>query len=199
MRATVADGRLQPAILGPSPVWAMTAPAGSNGIRPGHGQPPNVSGGLLECRWGRVVSVETTDGHNRPRANQWGKRMALTDILNKLGGQKGEQGGLAAISKLFDGDGMQGILSKLQASGLDKQVMSWIGHGQNEPVTGDDIKNAVDPQQLSKVAQESGMSQDEVADHVAQALPEAVDKATPAGAVPQQGFSMDTLMGMFKK
>jgi uncharacterized protein YidB (DUF937 family) len=128
-----------------------------------------------------------------------GKRMALTDILNKLGGQKGEQGGLAAISKLFDADGMQGILSKLQASGLDKQVMSWIGHGQNEPVTGDDIKNAVNPQQLSQVAQQSGMSQDEVADHVAQALPETVDKATPGGAVPKQGFSMESLTGMFKK
>jgi len=125
--------------------------------------------------------------------------MALTDILNKLGGQKGEQGGLAAISKLFDADGMQGILSKLQASGLDKQVMSWIGHGQNEPVTGDDIKNAVNPQQLSQVAQQSGMSQDEVADHVAQALPETVDKATPGGAVPKQGFSMESLTGMFKK
>ena len=62
--------------------------------------------------------------------------MALTDILNKLGGQNGEQGGMAAISKLFEGEGMQGILSKLQASGLDKQVMSWVGHGQNEPVTG---------------------------------------------------------------
>ena len=85
--------------------------------------------------------------------------MALTDILNKLGGQNGEQGGLAAISKLFEGEGMQGILGKLQASGLDKQVMSWIGHGQNEPVTGDDIKNAVDPQQLSQVAQQTGMSQ----------------------------------------
>lgn len=125
--------------------------------------------------------------------------MALTDILNKLGGQKGEQSGLAAISKLFDGEGMQGILSKLQASGLDKQVMSWIGQGKNEPVTGDDIKNAVDPQQLSQVAQQSGMSQDEVANHVAQALPEAVDKATPSGAVPQQGFSMDSLIGKFKK
>ena len=125
--------------------------------------------------------------------------MALTDILNKLGGQNGEQGGIAAISKLFDGDNMHGILDKLQASGLDKQVMSWVGHGQNQPVSGDDIKNAVDPQKLSQVAQESGMSQDEVADHVAQALPEAVDKATPAGSVPKQGLSMDSLMGMFKK
>ena len=125
--------------------------------------------------------------------------MALTDILNKLGGQNGEQGGLAAISKLFEGEGMQGILSKLQASGLDKQVMSWVGHGQNEPVTGAEIKDVVDPQQLSQVAQQTGMSTDDVAHQVAQALPEAVDKATPGGAVPQQGFSMDTLMGMFKK
>jgi uncharacterized protein YidB (DUF937 family) len=125
--------------------------------------------------------------------------VGLNDILGKLGGQNGEQGGITAISSLFGNEGMQGILSKLQASGLDKQVMSWVGHGQNEPVTGDDIKNAVDPQQLSQVAQQSGMSTDDVANHVAQALPEAVDKATPGGAVPQQGFSMDTLMGMFKK
>jgi uncharacterized protein YidB (DUF937 family) len=82
---------------------------------------------------------------------------------------------------------------------MDKQVMSWIGHGQNEPVSGAEIKQAVDPQQLSQVAQQCGMTQDEVADHVAQALPEAVDKATPGGAVPQQGFNMDSLMGMFKK
>jgi uncharacterized protein YidB (DUF937 family) len=143
--------------------------------------------------------VATTDGRNRPRVNQWGEPVALTDILSKLGGQKGEQGGIAAISTLFGGDGMQGILGKLQASGLDKQVMSWVGRGQNEPVTGDDIKHAVDPRQLSEVAQQSGMSQDQVADQVAQALPEAVDKATPGGAVPQQGFSMDALMGMFKK
>jgi uncharacterized protein YidB (DUF937 family) len=125
--------------------------------------------------------------------------VGLNDILGKLGGQNGEQGGLSAISSLFGNEGMQGILSKLQASGLDKQVMSWIGHGQNEPVSGDDIKNAVDPQQLSQVAQQTGMSTDDVAHEVAQALPEAVDKATPGGAVPQQGFSMDTLMGMFKK
>ena len=42
--------------------------------------------------------------------------MALTDILNKLGGQNGVQGGLAAISKLFEGDGMQGILTSFKGS-----------------------------------------------------------------------------------
>jgi len=125
--------------------------------------------------------------------------VALSDILGKLGGQNGEQGGLSAISGLFGNEGLPGIMTKLQQSGLDKQVMSWVGGGKNEPVSGQEIKNAVDPQQLSQVAQQSGMSQDEVADQVAQALPHVVDQATPAGQVPQQGFSMESLMGMFKK
>ena len=125
--------------------------------------------------------------------------MALNDILGKLGGQNGQQGGLAAISSLFGNEGLPGIMSKLQASGLDKQVMSWIGGGQNQPVTGAEIKNAVDPQQLQQVAQRQGMSQDELASHVAEALPKVVDQATPTGQVPQQGSSLDALMGMFKK
>src|ERR1700743_588203 len=86
---------------------------------------------------GRIDAVVTTDSHDRRRVTQRGERVGLNDILGKLGGQNGEQGGVAAISKLFDGEGMQGILTKLQASGLDKQVMSWIGHGQNQPGTGD--------------------------------------------------------------
>lgn len=126
--------------------------------------------------------------------------MALNDILGKLGGQKGEEGGVSAISSLFGGEGLQGIVSKLQQSGMDKQVMSWISGGKNEPVSGSEIKNAVDPQQLQQMAQQQGMSQDELADNVAQALPHVVDKATPSGQVPQQaGGGMDALKGMFKR
>ena len=111
--------------------------------------------------------------------------MGLNDILGKLGGQNGEEGGVSAISKLFGNEGLPGILTKLQASGLDKQVMSWVGGGKNEPVTGSEIKQAVDPQQLQQMAQQTGMSTDQVADHVAEALPHVVDQATPGGQVPQ--------------
>src|ERR1700761_2901280 len=104
---------------------------------------------------------------------------------------------MSAISKLFGDEGLQGIMTKLQASGLDKQVMSWVGGGKNEPVTGSEIKDAGDPQQLQQVAQQTGMSQDQVADHVAEALPHVVDQATPGGQVPQQASSpLDSLMGM---
>jgi uncharacterized protein YidB (DUF937 family) len=124
--------------------------------------------------------------------------MALGDILNKLGGQQGAQGGLQAISKLFGGNGLQGIMSKLQSNGMQQQAQSWVGTGQNMPVSGADIRQVVDPQQLAKMAEQQGMTQDQVSEQVAQALPSVVDKATPEGQVPKQGFSMESLMGMFK-
>jgi uncharacterized protein YidB (DUF937 family) len=124
--------------------------------------------------------------------------VALTDILNKLGGQDGQQGGVSAISSLFGGNGLQGIVSALQKSGMDKQLMSWIGGGQNEPVSGADVKNAVDPQTLNQMAQQQNMSPDELANQVAEALPHVVDQATPNGQVPKQG-GLDSLMGMMKK
>jgi uncharacterized protein YidB (DUF937 family) len=125
--------------------------------------------------------------------------VALTDILTKLGGQEGQQGGVAAIAQLFGGNGLQGIVSAMQSNGMGKQVHSWIGSGKNMPVSGSDIKNIVDPQKLSQMARQQGMSPDEMSEHVAEALPHLVDQATPNGKVPKQGVSVDSLTGMFKR
>ena len=54
-------------------------------------------------------------------------------------------------------------------------------------ISGSDIKNVVDPQRLSQMAKQQGMSPDQLSDHVAQALPHLVDQATPDGQVPKQG------------
>jgi uncharacterized protein YidB (DUF937 family) len=124
--------------------------------------------------------------------------VALTDILSKLGGNKGQQGGVAAISQLFGSNNLQGILSALQSKGMGQQVQSWVGKGQNMPISGSDIQNVVDPQRLSQMAQQQGMSPDQMSGHIAEALPNLVDQATPSGQVPQQATSMESLTGMLK-
>jgi uncharacterized protein YidB (DUF937 family) len=124
--------------------------------------------------------------------------VALTDSLSKLGGKQGQQGGIAAITQLFGSKTLQGILSVLQSNGMDRQVQSWVGNGQNLPISGSDIKNAVDSQQLTQMAKQQGMSPDQMSEHVAEALPNLVDQATPNGQVPKQGGSIDSLMGMLK-
>jgi uncharacterized protein YidB (DUF937 family) len=130
--------------------------------------------------------------------------MGIEDILSKLGGQKGEAGGLASIMKLFGGSGnssgLQGMASQLQSNGMGDQVKSWIGHGQNQPVSGDQIRQAVDPNQLNQLAEQAHISPEEASQKVAQVLPEMVNQATPEGEMPSHDpFSqgLNALKGMF--
>lgn len=113
--------------------------------------------------------------------------MTLTDILTNKGGQQGQQGGIEAISELFGGKGLQAILSAMYSNGMGQQAKSWIGTGQNLPVTSADVKKMVNPAALARMARQEDMSPDELCDHIAQALPKLVDQATPNGQVPKQG------------
>jgi uncharacterized protein YidB (DUF937 family) len=110
---------------------------------------------------------------------------SLTEITSKLGGQQGEDGGLASMQKMISSNGgLHGLTSKLASSGLGQQVQSWVGHGDNQPVTGQQVGQAMDPGQINAMAKQSGMTPEETCDHVAQALPQMVDKATPEGQMP---------------
>jgi uncharacterized protein YidB (DUF937 family) len=123
-----------------------------------------------------------------------GETMGLQDVLGKLGGNRGHQGGIDNVQQLFGGSGLQGIVQKLTSSGMGQQVQSWIGTGQNQPVSGSDIQRAVDPAELQQMAQQQGMSTDEFSNHVAQALPDMVDQATPEGMVPKQSGNLKNLL-----
>jgi uncharacterized protein YidB (DUF937 family) len=127
--------------------------------------------------------------------------MGFDDILGKLGGQHGQDGGLASIQKMFSsGGGLQGLTSKLTNSGLGQQVQSWVGTGENKPVTGAQVQQAVDPKTLDQMASQAGMTPAETSEHVAKVLPEMVDQATPQGEMPKQdpfAKGMDHLKKMF--
>jgi uncharacterized protein YidB (DUF937 family) len=109
----------------------------------------------------------------------------LDQITAKLGGQQGKDGGVASLQKLVSSSGgLHGLTSKLASSGLGQQVQSWVGHGDNQPVSGSQVQEAMDPGQLNVMAKQAGMSPEETSDHVAQALPDMVDQATPQGQMP---------------
>jgi uncharacterized protein YidB (DUF937 family) len=124
--------------------------------------------------------------------------MGFQDILHKMGGQQGQDGGLATIQKLFDTNQMQGVMTKLTNSGMGQQVQSWVGKGQNQPISGADVERAVDPATLQQCAQAQGMSPDELSNHVAQALPEMVDQATPDGKMPSKDPFSEGMAGLKK-
>ena len=82
---------------------------------------------------------------------------------------------------MLAGGGLQQVLSGFQANGLSAQTDSWIGTGENRPISGEDVRKAVAPEELQKIAAQLGVSTDEAADAVAQVLPTVVDRVSPEG------------------
>ncbi|MCX5139307.1 MULTISPECIES: YidB family protein [unclassified Streptomyces] len=109
----------------------------------------------------------------------------LGSLLGALGGAKGGSGG--------SGNALEGLIGMLTKSGLVDQAQSWVGTGENKPVSGAQIAEALPDETLRKVAQDAGVSTEQAADEIARSLPKTVDKLTPAGEVPQGGSIEDLI------
>lgn len=122
----------------------------------------------------------------------------LGGILKSLqGGGGGDlMGGLQAL--LGKAGGLQGLLSQLQQSGLDDQVKSWIGSGENKQVSARQIQDALGDDELAAVAEKAGVSKEEAASGIADKLPQLVDKLSPDGTLPDLGPLDDIIKGFLK-
>jgi uncharacterized protein YidB (DUF937 family) len=87
--------------------------------------------------------------------------------------------------------GLGGLLNQCQQSGLGDVVKSWIGSGQNQPISPNQLGSALGPQIIKVLAQKTGMSEQEITAHLSQILPNAVDRLTPNGRMPTQAELMN--------
>ena len=82
--------------------------------------------------------------------------------------------------------GLGGLLNQFQQNGLGDVMKSWIGPGQNQPVSPNQLSSALGPQIIQIFAQKTGLSEQEITSHLSQILPNVVDKLTPNGRLPAQ-------------
>ena len=80
--------------------------------------------------------------------------------------------------------GLGGLLNKLQQGGIGNAANSWVGSGQNQPVSPGQLGSALGPNIIKTLAQQSGLSEDELTKQLSQLLPGIVDKLTPNGRLP---------------
>jgi uncharacterized protein YidB (DUF937 family) len=95
-------------------------------------------------------------------------------------------GTLDEVKDLIRERNLEGLMQKSRASGMEEQVSSWVAKGQNIPVVGEQIKKALGNEKVAEIARKLGVTNDQAADDLAQALPDVVDKVTPDGEVPTQ-------------
>ncbi|CAN7160338.1 YidB family protein [Rhizobium sp. LjRoot254] len=94
-------------------------------------------------------------------------------------------GGLSGLmSDAFNGmGGLNGVLAKLNDAGLGPQVNSWLGKGDNVPVSAEEISSVLGSEQLLQLAGKLGIPMDQVANVLANQLPAVVDQASPNGTL----------------
>ena len=91
--------------------------------------------------------------------------------------------GIAATLKDFieKQGGVSAIASRFQQHGLADTVQSWIGTGHNLPVSAEEIQKVLGSGPLQAIAAKLGISAEELSGHLAQHLPQVIDKMTPNG------------------
>ena len=97
----------------------------------------------------------------------------LTSALSGLAGGGSSKGG-------FD---IGSLLSKMDSGGLGAIAKSWLGDGNNEAISPNQISDMLGADKVSEFASKLGLSKEEAVGGLSEALPQMVDKASSGGSL----------------
>jgi uncharacterized protein YidB (DUF937 family) len=179
--------------------------------------------GLLDSVLGGLMGGGQQGGGSNPLLQiamqmlmkQGGGAGAGGGLAGMLGGAGGGGGGLGGLAGMLGGGapaqanaqgghvdvgGLGGIIDSFQKSGLGHITDSWVGGGDNLPVSGDQVTQALGHDKISQIANQLGMPHGDVAGGLAQMLPGLINHVTPNGQVPEDHSMIgDALSMLFKK
>src|SRR6185312_12881744 len=90
------------------------------------------------------------------------------------------------VSMLSKPGAMDNLLASFKSAGAGNILQSWIGTGQNLPISADQVRAVLGKGTVSQLAEGAGVAEPEAADTLTSLLPQVIDKLTPDGAVPSQ-------------
>jgi uncharacterized protein YidB (DUF937 family) len=115
--------------------------------------------------------------------------MAVTGLSGSPQAQQ-HAGALSAIMEYVNSPqvgGISGLQKMFQEKGLGGVVSSWIGTGQNLPISADQLQSVLHSGALQQVAQKAGIDPSQLTSMMSTLLPHVVDKLTPNGQMPDAG------------
>lgn len=111
---------------------------------------------------------------------------AVTSALSGLTGSGGE----------FD---LTSLLENLSTGGLGEIASSWLGDGNNQSVSPEQLSNAIGSEKISDFASKLGIGFEEAAGGLTDALPQMVDNASSGGSILESIGGMEGVIGLASK
>jgi uncharacterized protein YidB (DUF937 family) len=140
---------------------------------------------------------------------QGGVMMALLPVLLSMlagrGGGAGQGGGLGGLlGQVLGGGGgrgslgdmiggvlgggaaggLGGLLGQMERAGFGDQARSWVGTGENMPISPEALGQVFGQDGIDEIARRAGLTPDQASRGLSELLPEVVDRVTPDGRVP---------------
>jgi uncharacterized protein YidB (DUF937 family) len=107
---------------------------------------------------------------------------ALSMILDYINSP--QVGGIAGLQKMFEEKGLGNIIS------------SWIGTGQNLPISADQLQKVLHGSALENMASKSGIDVSQLTSMFSQLMPHAVDQMTPNGQIADTNALWQMMKGL---
>jgi len=109
---------------------------------------------------------------------------------DKIGGVLGELGDSLGMTPgstgALSGGGLGELLDRFKQTGNGDAADSWVGTGPNKPIAPEHVEKAISPEVLDQLAEQTGMSREEIMERLSKDIPDAVNDMTPDGKVPAE-------------
>lgn len=126
-------------------------------------------------------------------------RDKISEMLKGIGGSGGAQGSAGGLGGLLGSlggaggmsagglltGGLGSLLDSFKQSGQGDVADSWVSTGPNKELSPPQVKQAIGADVLAELVQKTGLSESEILSRLSERLPDAVDKYTPDGRIPQ--------------
>ena len=129
---------------------------------------------ITEMLGGLKQAPGSAPGDNSPQGREGG-------VLGGLGGLLGG----ASVGSVLSG-GLGDLVERFKRNGQGQAAESWVSKGPNQPLGPDQLEQAIGPDVLSTLSQQTGLSREELLSRLTRELPDAVDKFTPQGRLPTE-------------
>lgn len=127
----------------------------------------------------------------------------LNTIQSALGGGDKKDDLMSSVMGLLGGQGgLQNLISQFGAKGLGDVIGSWVSTGKNLPISPEQLKGVLGDDTVKNIAAKLGIDSNALTSQLSNLLPDAVDKLTPDGKVPEGDImsqATDLLGGLFGK
>ena len=103
------------------------------------------------------------------------------------GGQQGGGGNAAMINAVAgmlgqQSGGIGGLVQAFSQNGMAEQAQSWVGTGENMPISPDQVQSVLGGDMIANLAAQVGIPPEMASTVVAQVLPMLINQLTPNGA-----------------